>query len=49
MKFNENVNGDFITVNGNKYVVCDPTYIGASVGCSMPEMSGKTASVILLE
>lgn len=49
VKFNENVNGDFITVNGNKYVVCDPTYIGASVGCSMPEMSGKTASVILLE
>ncbi|MBQ7419716.1 MAG: hypothetical protein IJV17_03125 [Prevotella sp.] len=30
------------------YVVCDPTYINASVGMSMPGMDNQTAKVILL-
>lgn len=44
--FTENVRGDYMTVNGRKFVVCDPTYIGAPVGYTMPEMDNKTASVI---
>lgn len=46
--FEENVNGDYIMLNGRKFVVCDPTYIGAPVGHTMSEMNNKTANVILL-
>lgn len=47
--FAESVEGDFITLDGERYTVCDPTYIGASVGLTMPNMDNKSASVILLE
>ena len=30
--FDENIDGDYITVSGKKYIICDPTYIGASIG-----------------
>ena len=36
VKFNTQVSGDYVTVQGNKYFICDPTYIGASAGMSMP-------------
>ena len=45
--FNENEVGDHVTYNGKKFVVCDPTYIGASVGESMPMLS-KEVTLILL-
>lgn len=47
--FTENVIGDYIAVNGNHYVICDPTYIGAPVGATMPQMDNVKAKVILLE
>ena len=47
--FTDNVKGDYIMLNGEKFVVCDPTYIGASVGRTMPKMDNQTAKVILLE
>lgn len=37
VRFNEAVNGDFVSVDGQKYVICDPTYINASVGSCMPK------------
>lgn len=46
--FDENVNGDAIMVNGRAYTVCDPTYIGAPVGDTMPDMDNSSAKVILL-
>ena len=46
--FSEAVNGDYIIVNGKRFVVCDPTYIGASVGATMPNMDNSTAKVIIL-
>lgn len=49
VNFTESVNGDYINVNGSRYVVCDPTYIGASVGHTMPDMDNNKAKVILLE
>ena len=48
VRFDEDVNGDYLTVGGYKYVVCDPTYIGAPVGRTMPDMDNKSAKVILL-
>lgn len=47
--FTENVAGDNININGRRYVVCDPTYIGASVGHTMPDMDNTTAKVIVLQ
>ena len=46
--FNDSVNGDYIQLNGRHFTVCDPTYIGAPIGATMPDMDNKTAKVILL-
>lgn len=48
VNFTNNINGDYIELKGVKYVVCDPTYIGAPVGKTMPLMNNQTASVIEL-
>ena len=37
VKFNGNVNGDFLNLIDGRYTVCDPTYIGASIGMSMSQ------------
>lgn len=47
--FNEETNGDHIILNGKKYTICDPTYINAPVGITMPGMDNKIAKVILLQ
>ena len=47
--FTEDVKGDYIMLDGKKYVVCDPTYINASVGMTMPNMDNATAKVVLVE
>ena len=47
--FTENVTGDYIMLNGEKYHVCDPTYIAAAVGRTMPGMDNSQARVILLQ
>lgn len=49
VRFTESVDGDYIQLNGQKYIVSDPTYIGAPVGMTMPDMNNQTAKVILLE
>ncbi|MBR4380664.1 MAG: hypothetical protein IKP48_05330 [Bacteroidaceae bacterium] len=46
--FNMPVEGDYINLNGKRYTICDPTYIGAPIGVTMPEMDNKTAKVIVL-
>lgn len=48
VKFNSDVKGDYLMVKGEKYIVCDPTYIGAPVGETMPDMDNKKAKVIVL-
>ena len=47
--FTEDVSGDYLVVNGKRYVVCDPTFINANVGRTMTDMDNATAHVILLE
>ena len=47
--FPEEVTGDYIVLDGEKYIVCDPTYINASIGRTMPGMDNKQARVILLQ
>lgn len=45
----EDVKGDYLRIDGIKYIVCDPTYIGAPIGMTMPGMDNKTAKVIVLQ
>lgn len=48
VRFNENVSGDHLMVGDKKYVVCDPTYINARVGMTMPKMDNSKAIAVKL-
>lgn len=41
--------GDYVMLDGQEYIVCDPTYIGASVGDAMPQFKRVGASIIKIE
>ncbi len=49
VRFSEAVKGDFIMLQGKHYTICDPTYINAPVGMTMPKMNNNKATVILLD
>ena len=46
--FPEDVDGDYFTVDGRRYTVCDPTYIGAGVGETMPQFQNVSAKLVTL-
>lgn len=46
--FTTDVAGDYLMHQGQRFVVCDPTYIGAPVGRTMPNMNNQTAQIIVL-
>jgi hypothetical protein len=46
--FNQEVEGDYLMVNNVKYLVCDPTYIGAPIGDAMPQFKKTEAEVVIL-
>ena len=45
----EHINGDYFIINGQKFIVCDPTYINAPAGESMPEIREESAKLYLLD
>lgn len=47
--FNEDVSGDWLTYKGRKYIVCDPTFINAAVGRTMPGCDNQLAQIIALQ
>ena len=47
--FDKHVNGDYIMLGNKRFTVCDPTYINAPIGATMPNMDNSSAKVILLE
>lgn len=47
VRFNEDTVGDYITYNGEKYIVCDPTSYGP-VGSTMDGMDNSSAFVVVL-
>ena len=49
VNFPEDIPGDHIMLDGRKFTVCDPTYVGSEVGETMPTMKDKSTTVILLE
>ena len=46
VRFTQPTSGDSVSVDGRQYVVCDPTYIGASVGDTMPQFAGTKPEVV---
>ncbi|MEG2065124.1 MAG: hypothetical protein RRY23_08310 [Alistipes sp.] len=46
--FNNDVSGDYIDLDGRRYIVCDPTYSGANIGQTMPGMDNQNAEIIIL-
>ena len=48
VRFNSDVSGDYLTYNGKKFTVCDPTFVNASVGQSMPDFRNVQAKIIVL-
>ena len=51
VNFTEDIpaNCDYITLDGRKFVICDPTFIGARVGETMTGMENQPTTVILLQ
>lgn len=44
----DSVKGDSYTYGGTRYVMCDPTYIGAPVGATMPRYRGVQPQIVAL-
>lgn len=49
VRFNRTVAGDCIHTDNGTYVICDPTYVGAPIGATMPGMDNGNATIILLK
>ena len=49
VKFKTNVDGDYLDLDDGRYIVCDPTYINASVGMAMPECKQQAVNVYMLK
>ena len=47
--FREDVPGSSVMHSGKRYVICDPTYIGASVGVEMPQFTPNDRTVVPVE
>ena len=46
VKFNAPINGDGFKVGSDKYIICDPTYLGASAGMTMPQFQNEMPTII---
>jgi len=44
----ETVNGDYLMIDNKKFIVCDPTYIGANIGQAMRQLKNVSAEVVKL-
>jgi hypothetical protein len=44
--FTSKVNGRFVEHKGKRYIICDPTYLGAGVGVCMPEYINVKSDII---
>lgn len=48
VKFRDGPAGDYLQLPEGNFTICDPTFIGAPVGNTMPSMDNNQAKVILL-
>ena len=47
--FDDEGAGDYVMYRNRKYIVCDPTFINAAVGRTMPGMDNQEAQIIALQ
>lgn len=47
--FTQDIQGDYMTIDGKKYLICDPTYVGANIGKCMPSYMEVAAGIIKIE
>lgn len=45
VQFPSEVRGDYLVIDGTKYTICDPTYIGATIGMTMPEFKKEGTEI----
>lgn len=45
VRFNQTVNGNALNINGQRYTICDPTYINAGIGMCMKQFIGVKPTV----
>ena len=45
VRFNDEVTGDFIALDGFNYVLCDPSYLNSEVGSSNPDYIDVPATI----
>ncbi|MDR1348574.1 MAG: hypothetical protein LBJ63_09155, partial [Prevotellaceae bacterium] len=43
---NPTTEGDYVMVDGKKYLICDPTFIHANLGMSMPDLRNVAVEII---
>ncbi len=48
VRFTEPVSGTYLNHKGKRFVVCDPTYINANVGMTLPEVANKNVKIVSL-
>ncbi len=48
VEFNQPVSGDYVSYQGHNFVMCDPTYIGAPIGATMPKFKDTKPTVTAL-
>jgi len=49
VNFGQDIKGDYLTLKSGRYYICDPTYIGAPIGCTMKGMNNEDVTVIMLK
>lgn len=49
VEFNESITGDYVILSGHRYLVCDPTFINAEIGRTMPGMNNDKVHIIQLQ
>ena len=47
VNFSQKLNADYYMYQGKQYVICDPTYIGASIGMCMPDFKNVKPEIEL--
>lgn len=47
--FNEEVQGDYLVIDNRRFIICDPTYIDAPIGKSMPTVDSNNIMATVLK
>ena len=47
--FNKEYKGDYLMVDGKRFLICDPTYIGANIGTCMPSYRETAVNIVQLK